>query len=161
MATTAEVIEFSREDPSRVVAQMSALTAAGGGWINMGPGLTPEDFSLLPTRSTVAKWLSGRGPAVPMATWTPASRGRRPEPAHIGIAHGTGPHAVRRLEDDSIEVPTGWQKKQDHAKNGIVVELPESAPHEAVIAWLVRAMIALSPQIEIGEEWIAEVYPAD
>ena len=155
---TADAIEFTSDDTSALVARMEELSRRGEGWINVGPGLTPEEFSTLPPRSAIAKWVSGRGPAVPMSTWTPASEGRRGSPAQIGIAHGTGPDALARLEAEGIEVPAGWTKRQDHAKNGIVLELPTSVAHAAVVDWLTRAMVALSPRVEIGNDWIAEAY---
>jgi hypothetical protein len=158
MATTATVIEFTDDDISPLVERMDALTRRGDGWINIGPGLTPEEFAALPTRSTVAKWVSGRGPAVPMATWTPASTKGRGSPAQIGLAHGTGPNALERLKDAGLSLPSGWQKKQDHAKNGIVAELPATVDHEAVIGWLLAAISELSDRVAAGPDWIAEAY---
>lgn len=158
MATTAAVIEFTDDDVSPLVERMAALEQRGEGWINLGPGLTPEEFATLPTQSTVAKWISGRGPAVPMATWTPASTKGRGSPAQIGLAHGTGPNALDRLEDAGLALPGGWQKKQDHAKNGIVAELPAVASHEAVVGWLLAAITALSDRVSVGSDWIAEAY---
>jgi len=93
-----------------------------------------------------------------MTTWTP-SAGR--VPAQVGIAHGTGPNALDRLSDQGITLPDGWVKRQDHAKNGIVAELPGAATYESVVAWSMRAMAALSTRVEVGEEWIAEVYGDD
>ncbi|MEZ5247398.1 MAG: hypothetical protein R2707_20085 [Acidimicrobiales bacterium] len=161
MATTAHVIEFTRDDTSPVIARMQQLESLGSGWINLGPGLTPEDFSTLPTQSTVGKWISGRGPAVPMATWTPASPKGRARSANIGIAHGTGPNALDRLADAGVALPSGWQKRQDHAKNGIVAALPDTVDHAGVVDWALRAMVVLSPRVAIGDEWIAEVFGAD
>lgn len=152
MATTAEVIEFTSTDTSPLVSRMRELASAGAGWINVGPGLTPEEFASLPAPSAVAKWFSGRGPAVPMATWTPGS------PSQIGLAHGTGPGAMNRLDEAGVELPRGWHQRQDHAKHGIVVELPASAALDAVVEWLLRAMVVLSPRVAIGDDWIAETY---
>ncbi|MEQ8839985.1 MAG: hypothetical protein RIB98_03315 [Acidimicrobiales bacterium] len=158
MAATADVMEFTRRDVSPVVARMEELADRGDGWMNLGPGLTPEEFASLPAQSTVGKWVSGRGPAVPMATWTPAPRRGRGRLAQIGISHGTGPNALARLESDGVVLPADWQKKQDHAKHGIVVELPDSAESGIVLTWLFRAMVVLSPRVAVGENWIAEFY---
>jgi hypothetical protein len=158
MAMTADVIEFTRGDTSLIVARMLQLEVLGSGWINIGPGLTPEEFSTLPSQSTVGKWISGRGPAVPMATWTPASSKGRARPANLGIAHGTGPNALDRLDEAGVALPTGWHKRQDHAKNGIVAELPGTERHDAVVDWAMRAMVVLSPRVAIGDDWIAEVF---
>jgi len=157
---TASVIEFSSDDVGALVAQMDAMSVRGKGWINVGPGLTPEQFAALPERSGLGKWFSGRGPAVPMATWTPSPMDGR-SPAQIGIAHGTGPDALKRLAEQAIELPPDWVKRQDHAKNGVVAELPTSAAHESVVEWMMVVMAALSPRVEVGQEWVAEVYGAD
>lgn len=158
MATTATVIEFTDDDLAPLLERMDALIRREEGWINLGPGLTPEEFAALPTRSTVAKWISGRGPAVPMATWTPASTKGRGGPAQIGLAHGTGPNALERLRGVGLPLPSGWQKKQDHAKNGIVAELPASAGPEVVVEWLLAAIRELSDRVPAGPDWIAEVH---
>jgi len=160
MATTADLLEFTTADTSLLVARMRELAACGDGWINIGPGLTPEEFAALPPRSTVSKWISGRGPAVPMATWTPPSAKGRGRPAQVGIAHGAGPNALDRLEAAGVVLPAGWVKRGDHAKNGIVAELPDTATHGAVVEWVLRAMVSLSlsPAVAIGDDWIAEVY---
>ena len=146
MAMTADVIEFTRDDTASLLARMHELSAVGSG------------FASLPPRSALSKWVSGRGPAVPMATWTPRSTGGRGSPCQVGIAHGTGPNAIARLEDAGVELPAGWRKQQDHAKNGIVAEVPDSVAHDAVVDWMIRAMVALSPRVEVGEDWIAEAY---
>lgn len=158
MAITADVIEFTVDDTTALVSCMEELAADGKGWINLGPGLTPEEFAALPPRSVLTKWISGRGPVVPMATWTPASTQGRVTPAQVGVSHGTGPNALARLGASGVDLPAQWTKKQDHAKNGIVAEIPASVSHEAVVTWLLRAMVALSPQVEIGHDWIAEAY---
>jgi hypothetical protein len=95
-----------------------------------------------------------------MATWTPASSKGRGRPANIGIAHGTGPNALDRLDDAGVSLPAEWQKRQDHAKNGIVAELPYTEDHFAVVDWVMRAMVVLSPRVAIGDDWIAEVFGA-
>lgn len=158
MAATPDVIEFTRDQTGRLLARMDELSRSGKGWINIGPGLTPEEFSTLPPRSTLAKFFSGRGAAVPMATWTPGAAGGRGSPTQVGLDHGTGPNALDRLREAGVALPSGWVKRQDHAKHGIVAEIPEAVTHDAVIEWLLPAMVALSPRVRVGVDWIAEVY---
>ena len=74
------------------------------------------------------------------------------------MAHGTGPNALRRLEEDGIALPTGWQRRQDHAKHGIVADLPAGADPVAVVDWLVRAVSALMTVVEAGDRWTAVVH---
>lgn len=157
MTMTADEIEFTAQDLAPLLTRMDALAARGKGWINIGPGLTQEEFAGLPTQSTLGRWFSGRGPAVPMATWNPTDASG---PVTIGVSHGTGPKALERLADEGLGLPPGWRKRQDHAKHGIVAEVPAATPHREVLAWLLPAMAVLSPRVAVGENWIAEVYEA-
>lgn len=157
---TVEVVEFTRSDPSPLVARIAALAARGDGegWINFGPALSPEEFAAVPHRSGLGKWFSGRGPAVPMATWTPPLDGARPRPAQVGVQHGTGPNALDRLGAAGRPLPQPWAKKQDHAKHGIVAELPAGVDPRSVVDWLLGAMAELSSLVPTGDEWLAEVH---
>lgn len=161
---TVDVVEFTRSNPTPLVVHLVELAARGDGegWINFGPALSPEEFSAVPHKSGLGKWFSGRGPAVPMATWTPPLDGARPRPAQVGVQHGTGPNALDRLEEVGCALPGGWTRRQDHAKHGIVAELPNAVDTAAMIEWLISAMAALSPLISTGDQWLAEVhYPSD
>ena len=128
------------------------------GWINFGPSLSPEEFAAVPHKSGLGKWFSGRGPAVPMATWTPPVNDRRSAPASVGVQHGTGPNALDRLRDAGWPLPDRWVKKQDHAKHGIVAEVPDDVDPVRMVAWLLAAMAELSPLIPTGDQWLAEVH---
>ncbi len=57
------------------------------GWVNLGPGLRDDQIDRLPAPSALGRWFSGRGPVVPMATWTPAVPGG---PAYGGRAAAGG-----------------------------------------------------------------------
>lgn len=160
MAMTVDVVEFTRSDPAPLLAWIDRLSEAGdgSGWINFGPALTPEEFASVPHRSGLGKWFSGRGPAVPMATWTPPDAAGGNGPAMVGVQHGTGPNALDRLRAAGLDLPPGWTRKQDHAKHGIVAELPDHPDGRAMVGWLIDAMRELSPLIPTGEEWLAEVH---
>ena len=93
-----------------------------------------------------------------MATWIPSARGRKPRPAQIGLAHGTGPKALDRLNELGVGLPAGWVKRQDHAKHGIVAELPAGEDPNRVITWLVVAATVLRTVVEPGHEWAALVH---
>lgn len=96
---------------------------------------------------------------VPMATWMPAtSQGKKPTLAQIGIEHGTGPNAIKRLGEIGHDVPVDWMLRQDHAKHGIVAELPADVDSAKVVRWLMDAISGLSPLIELGERWRAVVH---
>ena len=154
-----ETIAFDSGDTSPVLREMESLVARGDGlgWINIGPGLRDDQIDALPTPSPLGRWFSGRGPAVPMATWTPPHRDRNASVPTVGVEHGAGPKALDRLSDAGAPLPAGWRKVQDHAKNGIVVHPAPGASHDAVLRWLLSVSWALCP-IDIEDHWIAEVH---
>lgn len=160
MATTITEIHFHRDEYDEVSAAMERLSTRGDGegWINLHPELTDEEFATLPDRTGMAAWFSGRGPAMAMATWMPAASGSRPRPAQIGLEHGTGPKALDRLAEMGAPLPDRWLKRQDHAKHGIVAELPSDADPAVVITWLIVAGTLLHTLVEPGESWIALVH---
>jgi hypothetical protein len=160
MAFETEAVEFHRDESEPVVAAMVELAERGDGegWINIGPLLDEDQQWRVPERSGLAAWFSGRGPAVSLATWTPAAVGRKPRLAQLGVAHGTGPNALKRLDELGLGLPSGWVKRQDHAKHGIVVDLPRSADPTSVVRWLITASTALRTSVEPGTTWGAEIH---
>lgn len=149
------VVEFQERARAPVVERMVAMTATGTGWINVSPGLDVDEPP--PPPSALAGLVGGRGPTVPLATWTP--RGRR-DPATVGIQHGQGPGALAVLAERGVSLPEGWRRLQDHAKRGlVVVPAPAGTADEldAVLDWLLRAAGALCP-IERTGEWRAYCY---
>lgn len=160
MAFETEAVEFHRDEVALVVAAMLDLAARGDGegWINIGPLLDEEQQRRVPEQSGLAAWFSGRGPAVALATWTPPAVGRKPRAAQLGVAHGTGPNALKRLDELGLGLPAGWVKRQDHAKHGIVVDLPGSAEPAAIIGWLITASTVLRTVVEPGTTWGAEIH---
>ena len=154
-----DTISFDSAGTAPVVREMESLSARGDGlgWINIGPGLRDDQIDRLPTPSALGRWFSGRGPAVPMATWTPPRAVRGDSQPTVGVEHGAGPKALDRLRDAGAPLPPGWRKVQDHAKNGIVVEPAAGASHGEVLRWLLSACWSLCP-IDIEDHWLAEVH---
>lgn len=160
MAGPRVTIEFTEDDLTGVVAVMDDLAAAGdgSGWVNIGPALTDEEEARVPPRSGLAAWFSGRGPAAPLGTWMPPVTLAKPRAAQIGLEHGTGPNALLRLSDNGVPLPAGWIKRQDHAKHGIVADLPQGADHRGVVVWMLAAARALSPELTRSGRWLATVH---
>lgn len=131
----------------------------GQGWVNIGPDLPEEAHALIPARTGLAAWFSGRGPAIAMGTWIPASP--KGHPAQVGIEHGTGPKALVRLADVGVSLPAGWRKRQDHAKHGIVIDLPPGLDHDEIVGWMLEACAALMSIVESGDDWLAVVHAPD
>ena len=156
---TSETIAFDSSEIDAVVREMETLADRGDGlgWINIGPGLRDDQIERLPTPTVLGRWFSGRGPSVPMATWTPPREGRGSSQPIVGVEHGAGPKALDRLSDAGAPLPAGWRKVQDHAKNGIVVQPAAGASHDDVLGWLLSVCWALCP-IDIEDHWLAEVH---
>ncbi len=144
----------------RVIDAMEEMAARGDGegWVNITPVVKDEDLLRIPDRSGLAGWFSARGPAVPVATWMPPATGSRPRPAQVGLAHGTGPNALPRLADEGVVLPADWTKRQDHAKHGVVADLPGEVDLDAVVDWLLTAASRLSPVVSVGDRWQAVVH---
>jgi len=156
---TREIL-FHRDEPSEVVEAMAELARRGdgAGWINFRPLLDEDDLAHVPVRTTLGAWFSGRGPAIAMGTWMPPTTGSKAKPAQVGLAHGTGPNALARLDELGLGLPDGWVKRQDHAKHGVVAELPRDVDPAQVLTWLIVAATVLRTVIEPGTQWVAEVH---
>lgn len=163
MAFSLTELAFHRDQHADVAEAMRRLAARGDGkgWVNLLPALSEEEHDRVPDRSGLGAWFSGRGPAIAMATWTPPATIGRPRPAQVGLEHGTGPNALDRLAEIGVGLPEGWIKRQDHAKHGIVAELPPGVDPSVVITWLIVAATVLRTVVEPGEQWLARVHEPD
>jgi hypothetical protein len=153
-----DYVEFLTDDLTAVLARMADLAERQDGWINFQPAVDVDD--LPPARTGLAGLITGRGPDVPLATWTPgaAPRGRnRGELPSIGLQHGAGPGARARLDAAGHPVPQGWVVLQDHAKRGLVVAVPPAVAHVELLEWLLRAAAVLST-VPLDRDWRAAVY---
>lgn len=155
-------VEFEPDRVAEVVAAMEAAAERGGGWVNFEPAVEVDDVAA--AGSSTFALFSGRGPVVPLGTWTPAkpskSPGRgRPEPAMLGLQHPAGSRAKPLLAQMGHPVPDGWVVMQDHVRKGLVLALPESAGAGEGLAWLLRAARLLST-IPLTGGWRAAVYGA-
>ncbi len=152
MADPDEELEFDEAETAPVLARMQQQTEAGRGWINLSPGID-EDVDVPPTR-TLFSFLSARGPALPLATWSAGPPGKR---ASIGLQHAGGPKALARLAEVGIIRPSGWLKVQDHPRRGLVITVPPGEDHDEVLYWLLSAAHALSA-VPLTGDWLARVY---
>jgi hypothetical protein len=136
---------------------MDALAEAHRGWVNFQPAVDVDD--LPPASDGFFGLFSGRGPDVPLATWTPptAPRRGRGEPEMIGLQHGAGRRIKSRLAEAGHPVPDGWVVLQDYVKKGLVISMPPGTAHAEVLAWLLAAARAVSP-VPIRGMWRASVY---
>lgn len=137
---------------------MAAMSEAGAGWVNFEPAVHVEDVP--PEGSGTFSVFSGRGPVVPLGTWTPGTTTRRgrTEPAMLGLQHPAGSKARPRLTELGHQVPDGWFVVQDHVRKGLVVAVPADVGPEVALRWLLRAAALLST-IPLTGGWRAAVYP--
>ena len=153
MRSEPRYVEFQPDRVDEVVAAMEA----GTGWVNFEPAVDVDDVAA--AGSATFSLFSGRGPVVPLGTWTPAStqgRGRR-EPAMLGLQHPAGSKAKPLLAEMGHPVPDGWVVVQDHVRKGLVVALPETVAAGEALAWLLRAARLLST-IPLQGGWRAAIY---
>ena len=157
MTTEPRYLEFDADRLGDVLAAMEAMSEAHEGWVNFEPAVHVDDIP--PPDGGFFSLFSGRGPAVPLCTWTPASaagRGRA-EPAMIGLQHPAGGKARPLLEKFGHPVPDGWPVTQDYVKKGLVVAVPPTAANADVVRWLLRAATLLSTMPLTGG-WRASIY---
>lgn len=150
---TVEELEFVPPQVDAVVARMDLLAAAGDGWLNLLPGV-PEDAVEEPPRTVFTALFGAVTPPVTMCTYVP---GRRGSAATVGISHAHGRFAARQLAELGAPIPTGWTVRQDHARRGLVVRLPPTAEHAAVLDWMLRAGRALA-MVPLTGSWLARVH---
>jgi len=150
-----EFLEFEPDAPGEVLAAMADL-AGGTGWLTLDPAI--DDRFPAPEQNLFGKIVSGRGPAVPRATWVPADVARRrPEPMSVGILHGTGADAIARLAEKDIVLPDRWRVVSDHSKRGLVAWVPIDIPLDEVLAWTLAASRALT-RVPLTGRWRAAVH---
>lgn len=159
MAIDTTQVLFTPDDLDEVLRHMQELADRGDGkcWMNLQPWVDEEDA---PPNSPLGRMFSARGPAIPMATWVPARRGRsarRSVPATVGLSHITGRFAVTRLTERGVDVPEGWTLKQDHNRRGLVFEISEETSPRGLLDFMLASSTALSG-VPITDRWIAEVF---
>jgi hypothetical protein len=156
MASVPHYVEFQPDRLEEVLATMEDLSTAGKGWVNFEPAVDAEDVAR--EGSGTFALFSGRGPVVPLGTWTPGSTSRkgRQEPAMIGLQHPAGARAKPLLAQRGHPLPQGWIVVQDHVRKGLVVQVPAEVDARRAVDWLLRAAALLSTVPLVG--WRAAVY---
>lgn len=150
-------IEFRPPDVAAVADSLAKLRAAGGGWINLMPGIDEEAAEIQPQAGLFA-FLGNRAPPVTMTTVMPPKKDRRAtEGLTVGLMHPTGGRAVARLAELGVTVPEGWVVRQDHARRGLLLRTPVDADETDVLTWSIAAGTALCPA-EMTGRWRAVVY---
>ena len=154
MARTPDDVEFAVGETAVVVAAMSELAAAGGGWINLHPAVDPDD---VPDQGGTFRIFGALGPKVPLCTWTPWAEGQRGTPrVTLGVQHGIGTKAVPFLAQRGITVDPRWRVLQDQSRRGLVVVAPVDDDHGTVLQWLIQVGAALCDLRYEG--WRAAIY---
>ena len=152
-----KTIEFTPPDVAAVAHELDVLHAAGGGWINLMPGIDEEASEVHPRAGLFAFFGNNAAP-VTMTTVMPPKKDRSDtEGLTVGIMHPTGGKAVERLAEAGVTVPDGWVVRQDHARRGLLLRTAVAVADADVIDWSVRAGTALC-RAEMTGRWRAVVY---
>lgn len=151
-----EQIEFTAAEPGAVVAAVGELLAAGQGWINLDPEVE-RDVAEAVRPSVVTSLFRAAGPPIPSITVVAPGTGRRARAPQLGISHGVGTGVMRRLAAEGQTRPEGWQVVQDHARRGLVIDLPREVAPAALVEWALNAATLLCP-VETTGAWLAEVH---
>ncbi len=140
-----------------MAAELASLRDAGDGWINLLPGIVEGTVEVDPPTGLFAFFGTRQAP-VTMATVMPARQEhRQAEGMSVGLMHPTGGHAIARLAEAGVTVPTGWVVRQDHMRRGLVLRTtPDAAPAD-IVGWCVRASTALC-MADMTGQWQAMVY---
>ena len=152
-----ETMEFTPPEHAAVADSLRQLRDAGGGWINLLPGIDEEASDVQP-RAGLFAFFGNQAAPVTMTTVMPPRKERRgTEGVTVGVMHPTGGKAVARLAEAGVTLPDGWQVRQDHARRGLLVRTPVAVSEDDVIDWSVRAGTALC-RAEMTGRWQAVVY---
>lgn len=156
MTSVPQYLEFDPDRADEVVATMAAMARAGKGWVNFEPAVDVDD---VPPESGTFSLFSGRGPVVPLGTWTPGSTSRRGRVARamLGLQHPAGSKAKPLLAERGHPVPQGWLVVQDHVRKGLVVSVAAEADAADVLRWLLHAATLLTT-VPLTGRWRAAIY---
>jgi hypothetical protein len=152
-----ERIEFRPGDGTSVLDAMATISEASDGWINLLPGIDPDDEPPPPTGLSAI--LSPRTAGVVMATWAPPATNRNGYlgGASVGIMHSAGRFAARQLAGLGAPLPEGWIVRQDNPRRGLIVTADVAASNSDVLDWMIAATTALC-SLTLTGDWAAQVY---
>lgn len=153
MALTPDVEQPFALVDGRVPDDVLALLPARGGWVNFVPEVDP-DHPVAPRR-LFSVIFSNRGHSVPLATWSAPDDGDGGPT--LGIEHGAGPNALEQLGESGSGLPPGWRKVTDHARRGLVVEVPADADRATALRWLLESSTRLSG-VPLTGSWLARAF---
>ena len=152
-----KTIEFTPPDEAAVAHELHVLRTAGGGWVNLMPGIDEEASDVHPRAGLFAFFGNNAAPVTMTTVMPPKTDRGDSEGLTVGIMHPTGGQAVQRLAEAGVAVPDGWLVRQDHARRGLLLQTPPAATETEVIDWSVRAGTALC-RAEMTGRWRAVVY---
>ena len=139
--------------------RMDQIAASGNGWVNLTPGVHPDDLPPPPTGLSAI--FGGNGSGVPLCTWTPGRLGRHgAEAGSVGVLHRSGIKAAALLVDRGTPLPAEWRIVQDHSRRGLVARIPADTSPSEVLTWLVEAGTALS-SVPLTGYWQAAINSLD
>jgi len=145
------VLELDEGDLGELVGALRSLEVVDG-WVNLTPGV-PTEFA--PEDRSLFSWLAGgAAPTAPLATWMPDPPASS-KAGIVGVLHARG-----RLHREGIaglaSIPAGWRSKQDHARRGLLFEVPTTTPEE--MAEILVAVVDELSTLPTTGRYLAEVF---
>lgn len=159
MTRSTDVVELLRSQPEGLLVVMRQLAAERDGWVNL-QAVVDEDETpdAPPARAGLFAFASGRGPTVPVSSWVPGETTRRgQDPDSVGIQHGSGPKALRRLLQAGVVPPEGSSMLSDHPRRGLVLRLPPATDPATVLAFVFAASDVLAA-FALPETWVGIIH---
>jgi hypothetical protein len=146
-----DVIEIDEGAAETLVTALLSLEVVEG-WVNLTPGVPSE--AIIEDRSLFS-WLAGPvGPKAPLATWMPPTPGSG-NSGRLGVLHSRG-----RLHREGIaglvSIPSSWRCLQDHARRGLLFDVPEAAPR--AMAEVMLAVVEELSTVPTTGRYLAEIY---
>jgi hypothetical protein len=151
-----EQLELEVGEYDQVAGRISALEAAGSGWVNLRPIIAEEH---LPDPPGFFAIFGNSAHRVPTGTWLAGKRlpDGTAKRSTVGLQHSTGPRLARRLTELGLPLPEGWVITQDHPRRGLVAKLPDGASSLDTVEWLVRAGTVVCA-VPVTGRWSADVH---
>jgi hypothetical protein len=146
-----EVLEIDEDHLAPLVEAIASLELVEG-WINLTPGVPSN--TVIEDRSLVSWFAGAQSVEAPLATWMPSAPGSTAS-GTLGVLHRRG-----RLHREGLagmaSIPSSWRNRQDHARRGLLFEVPETTPAE--LAEIMVSVVEELTTVTTTGRYLVEVF---